>query len=359
MRDKLIAGLLIAIAVIVGGVTGVLKHLPFLNFRSNSNQHAGAERIEKQEAVRVKTVRPSKDTNYSILVTQLAEVQPYYSVDLYAEAAGTVLRIEPEVGDEIEQGQVVAEIRPLGSSSVEIIKSPIDGVLVSRSVDPGTFVPNAAVVPGARPIVSIAKTDIVTVLMSVPDLYAPYVKAGMAARIRKPNAAKNQWIDTKITRVSPLASPADRTVGVQVDLYNRTRVEFDELIRDSQANGFEDFKSLKPPEFPANFSDQNEAQLTPGLIHEMQLTITELGDLPLLPAECIVNRGGKPYVFLVEDSRLARVPVSVQFNDGKFCYVKPIREDTNLHGSTDWSGEELVVLASQLDLQSGKPAVIE
>lgn len=359
MRDKLIACLLIAIALLVGGLTGAFtKELPW-GHRSSFSRSVGDGKIAPQEELRVKTVRPSKDTKHSILVSQPAEVQPYYSVDLYAETAGTVLSIEAEVGDEVERGRVVAEILPIGSQSVEIIKSPIDGVVVSRSVDPGSFVPNAAVVIGARPVVSIAKTDIVTVLMKVPDMYAPYVKAGMPAKIRNPNATKTTWIETKLTRVSPIASPGDRTVGVQVDLFNRTRIEYDELIKDSQANGFGDFKSTEPPEFPANLSGESEAQLTPGLIHEMQIIINELGGLPLLPAECIVNKTGKPSVFLVEDNRLVEVPISVKFNDGTFCYVKPIHKDRKLNGEADWTGHELVVLASQFDLQPGKSVVTE
>jgi len=319
MRDKLIACLMIATAVIAAGITGAFTHLWPWGQHSAFDKNGQRANAGIQDVLRVKTVRPSRDTNYSIQVSQPAEVQPYYSVDLYAETAGTVLKIEPEIGDEIERGQIVAQIRPLGSQSTETIESPIDGVVVSRSVDPGTFVPNAAVLPGARPVLSIAKTDIVTVLMNVPDLFAPYVKAGMPVRIRNPNATKDQWIDTKLMRVSPVASPTDRTVSVQVDLFNNKRSEFDDLIKESQTNGFEDFKSRQPPEFPSNFTDQQEAQLKPGLIHEMQLAINDLGQLPLLPSECIVNRSGKPFVFLIEDNRLVQVPVFVQFNDGKFC----------------------------------------
>ncbi|MEY2611423.1 MAG: hypothetical protein RLZZ396_2573 [Planctomycetota bacterium] len=359
MRDKLIACLLISIALVVAGLTGVLTKLSPWSHRSSHDQKKASKREPAQEALRVKTASPRIDTNYSILVTQPAEVQPYYSVDLFAETAGTVLRMEYEVGDEIDRGQTVAEIQPIGSQSVAVIESPIDGVVVSRSVDPGTFVPNAAVLPGARPILSIAKTDVVTVLMNVPDVFAPYVKTGMPARIRNPNATKNQWIETKLTRVSPVASPTDRTVGVQVDLYNQTRAKFDELISDSQLSGYEDFKSRQPPEFPTNFSDLQEARLTPGLIHEMQITITDLGQLPLLPSECIVNRSGKPFVFLIEENRLVQVPVYVQFNDGKYCYVKPMRNQTNLQSLSDWTGQEVVVLASQFDLQSGKSVIAD
>jgi|688.fasta_scaffold09047_6 multidrug efflux pump subunit AcrA (membrane-fusion protein) len=359
MRDKLIACLLIIVALIVAGITGTLTNLTPWSNRSATHQANLLENNATQETLRVQTVRPRTDTNYSITVSQPAEVQPYYSIDLYAETAGTILRIESEVGDEIDRGQTVAEIRPIGTQSVELIESPIDGIVVSRSVDPGTFVPNAAVLPGARPLVSIAKTDVVTVCMNVPDMFAPFVKPGMPARIKNPNATKNQWIDTKLTRVSPVANPADRTLGVQIDLFNQTRAEFDELIADSQASGYEDFKSRQPPEFPTNFSETQEARLTPGLIHEMQITINDLGQLPLLPSECIVNRSGKSFVFLIEENQLVQVPVSVHFNDGKYCYVKPIRAEGKLQTPNDWTGQEVVVLASQFDLQSGKAAVSE
>lgn len=359
MRDKLIACFMIAIAMIAAGLTGAFTHLWPWGHHSASDKNGPYANAANQDVLRVKTVRPRRDTNYSIQVSQPAEVQPYYSVDLYAETAGTVLKIEPEVGDEIERGQIVAQIRPIGSQSIESIESPIDGVVVSRSVDPGTFVPNAAVLPGARPVLSISKTDIVTILMNVPDMFAPYVKTGMPARIRNPNATKDQWIDTKLMRVSPVASPADRTVSVQVDLFNQRRSEFDDLIKESQTNGFEDFKSRQPPEFPTNFTDQQEAKLMPGLIHEMQIAINDLGQLPLLPSECIVNRSGKPFVFLIEDNRLVQVPVIVQFNDGKFCYVKPKRDSQNPQGDPDWTGQEQIVLDSQFDLQPGKAAVSE
>jgi hypothetical protein len=91
----------------------------------------------------------------------------------------------------------------------------------------------------------------------------------------------------------------------------------------------------------------------------MQTTLNDLGQLPLLPSECIVNRSGKPFVFLIEENQLVQVPVSVQFNDGKYCYIKPIRAERKLQTPNDWTGQEVVVLASQFDLQSGKAAVSE
>jgi hypothetical protein len=92
MRDKLIACLLIIVALIVAGITGTLTNLSPWSNRSATHQANLLENNATQETLRVQTVRPRTDTNYSITVSQPAEVQPYYSIDLYAETAGTILR---------------------------------------------------------------------------------------------------------------------------------------------------------------------------------------------------------------------------------------------------------------------------
>jgi hypothetical protein len=329
-----------------------------------SNADPLAHKINANDArisppLQLRTVRPIRDTNQVVVVTQPAEVAPYYLVQLFAETAGTVERIEPDVGDEVDRGQAIAEIRPAGSTITTPIESPIDGVVVSRSVDPGTFVANASVIPNATPIVSIAKLDTVTITMNVPDMFAPYVKEGMVAKIRNTNAAKSPWIVSRLTRISPIARTGDRTLGVQIDLFNQTRSEFDELMKDAQANGFEDYKSRRAPEFPLNLEGEQSASLTPGLIHEMEIQIDALGQLPLLPSQCLTRRSGKPFVFLVENGLVVQIPVLVQFDDGRLCYVKPIRNTTSTEQPTnnEWKGTEEVILDNRYDLQPGRLAV--
>jgi multidrug efflux pump subunit AcrA (membrane-fusion protein) len=360
VRDRIVAGLLIVtiIGYAIWSRSGsAIYDLIQLAMSISERNAVQVISSEPSSVLSIETVSPRRDTQHQVVVRQPAEVEPYYLIQLFAETSGTIVSIEKEIGDEVEKGQVVAEIRPSGSQTIMAIESPIDGVIVSREVDPGTFVPNATIVPGAMPLVSIAKTDIVTVSMSVPDIFAPYVKAGMPARIKSNDATKTPWVEAKITRISPVAKTADRTIAIEIDLFNQAREDFNGLLEESQPAGFADFKSHTPPEFPLNLSGDQFAGLTPGLIHEMELCINQIGDLPLLPSDCLIRRGGKPFVFIVENGRLEQVSVIVQFDDGRYCYVRPLRTINGVPTVQDWAGTEQVVVGGEFDLQPGKRVV--
>src|SRR5205823_4257496 len=60
------------------------------------------------------------------------------------------------------------------------VRAPFDGVVVRRNVDPGSFVQNASS-GHPEPLLSVSRTDIVTVCMRVPDSYALYITSGTEA----------------------------------------------------------------------------------------------------------------------------------------------------------------------------------
>ena len=60
------------------------------------------------------------------------------------------------------------------------VKAPWDGTVVDRHVDPGSFVQNAST-GHPTALVTLERTDIVTVVMRVPDNVAPFVKMGTEA----------------------------------------------------------------------------------------------------------------------------------------------------------------------------------
>jgi multidrug efflux pump subunit AcrA (membrane-fusion protein) len=371
LRDKPLAMLLIAIASLSAWWSGKLEGVwqrfipdrlyadPTASHRNpNDQSELNGNPAAQSSPLQLRTVHPVRDTNQIVVVSQPAEVAPYYLVQIYADTAGTIERIEPDLGDEVDREQTIAEIREPGSSTTTPIRSPIDGVIVSRSVDPGTFVANASVIPNATPIVTIAKLDTVTITMNVPDMFAPYVKEGMVAKIRNTNATKSPWIESKLTRISPVARVGDRTLAVEIDLFNQTRSEYDELMTDAKKTGFEEYKSRRAPDFPQNLSGEQTAGFTPGIIYEMQVHIDSLGQVPLLPSQCLTRRSGKPYVFLVENGSVVQVPVLVQFDNGSLCYAKPMRDiNSSQQLSDDWDGTEEVIFDSRYDLQPGKSAV--
>ena len=60
------------------------------------------------------------------------------------------------------------------------VSAPFDGIITERSVQPGMLVQNAS---AGRPeaLLKVARTDVVTLVMKVPDNYAPYVTTGTEA----------------------------------------------------------------------------------------------------------------------------------------------------------------------------------
>ncbi|MFZ4610650.1 MAG: hypothetical protein ACOYNM_12600, partial [Gemmataceae bacterium] len=129
--------------------------------------------------IRVKTINPKMGAGLVVSVEQPAEVAPYYRASLFAKLGGTITFLEKDIGDKVTAGEKLIELDPtVQEAQLQnklIIKAPFDGVIATRSVDPGTFVPSAAIVPGSPALLVIEKTDIVTVSMQVPDTFVAYV----------------------------------------------------------------------------------------------------------------------------------------------------------------------------------------
>jgi len=309
--------------------------------------------------LRLRAIRPRRDARTRVSVTQPAEVEAYYRVQLFAEQGGTVTLLEKEMGDEVSAGEVVLELRETGAEATVQLTAPIDGVITSRSVDPGTFVPSAGIVPGAAPLLTISRTDIVTVTMNVPDSFIPFVNLDSQVTIRDPAAWRVPTIETRLTRISPVVRASDRTLKVQVELFNGPRADYDELLAEQQPRDYPDLKSRKPPEFPQNLTADQSAGLVPGMLYEMQLTLRDLGQIPVIPSSSVVRRRGLTSVYEIVAGRLVEVPVKIQLDDGTTAYVKRVRPRASgaageSPGEEDWAGTELIAWGAPGDLQAGR-----
>jgi HlyD family secretion protein len=79
----------------------------------------------------------------------------------------TEVRLASEFGGRVAKDQIVATVRPSASlrtpSTRERIRTPIDGVVLYRSVEPGEFA-----APGA-PLITVADLDHLTLTVYVPE----------------------------------------------------------------------------------------------------------------------------------------------------------------------------------------------
>jgi multidrug efflux pump subunit AcrA (membrane-fusion protein) len=264
---------------------------------------------------------------------------------------------------DVELKQVLVEVARKDQDRVQAlanyakITAPFDGVITRRAVDPGSFVQDAAT-GHPDPLLTVERTDIVTVYMKVPDNYAPYVTRNTEAVIEMSEVA-GQLIHGKVTRFTPsLQTPAnDRTMRIEVDLYNGTEQEFHNFLAREEKEHCADLKGRTLPMFPTvtgkNLPNEGH-RLLPGMYGKMQLVLRKFKNAYLLPSNAIVSEGGRSYIFEEKNGAAHLVPVEVQVDDGKLAKVVVITKVGKEEVKRDLTGDESVIISNQGELSDGQ-----
>ncbi|MFL5242718.1 MAG: efflux RND transporter periplasmic adaptor subunit [Gemmataceae bacterium] len=264
------------------------------------------------------------------------------------------------------------------------IRAPFDGVVIERSVDPGSFVQNAAT-GHSDSLMTVARSDIMTVSMKVPDNFAPYVDINTEAALQL-DELPGIVIHGRVTRYSPSIQEKDRTMLVEVDLYNGSRKEYERFITRQMGtlvtsvghlNLFDALTARATaralwmrnrkgsddplPLFPniKGLNDGNtEHRLLPGMYGSMKLMLQRFQNTYLLPSSAVFSRGGKRFIAQVEDGKVHITPVKVQVDDGTLVKVALICTKADETGEEqifcDLTGAEEIVLAGQGELEDGQ-----
>lgn len=122
---------------------------------------------------------------------------------------------------EVKQAEAASEEAKLASSRAKlaatalevndcILRSPFDGEIATRTIDPGAFVR-----PGT-PIVSVVDRNIVRMTVDVPEIDFNVVAPGSSVTLHV--LATNATFPATIARRSPSADPDTRTVHVEIDV---------------------------------------------------------------------------------------------------------------------------------------------
>ena len=129
---------------------------------------------------------------------------------------------------------------------------------------------------------------------------------------------------------------------VEVDLWNRTKEEFDKKKNDPKfraglKKGISAKKDPSPnpdanlpimPEFKGAVSQDGklfsgqQLQLLPGMFGQMTLVLRHFEKAYMLPSSAIVALGGFAYIYVVQDGKAHIQPVEVQIDDGKLAKVE-------------------------------------
>jgi HlyD family secretion protein len=234
------------------------------------------------------------------------------------------------------------------------VVAPFDGVVVRRAVDPGSFVQNATT-GNSEALICLARVDLVTVAARFPDAFAPLVSADTPAEVRV-DGLPGVTIPATVTRFAPSVQNADRTMRVEVDLFNGDDADYQRMTsagKVSNPKGATDRLPVRA--FPTGHT---AGKLLPGMTGTMRLQVGGYGRSFVLPSTAVYSRSGTSYILLVEGGKTRQVPVRVQVNDGKAVRVamvvkQPVTDGLTREVLTELTGGEQVVAARQLELGDG------
>ncbi len=177
------------------------------------------------------------------------------------------------------QAKAVYE-QELALQQYEVVRSPFDGIVTARYVDPGTLIPQATAPSASNsPIVALATMAPLRVYAYAPQSLSPFIKDGEPAIITVSEFPSRQFSGT-VTRHPDALDQNTRTMLVEVDLPNTDR------------------------------------SLYPGMYAEMQLTARVATSGIVAPDDALVFRDNKVYLPVVRDNHLSLVEVTLGHDNG-------------------------------------------
>ncbi len=184
------------------------------------------------------------------------------------------------------------------------IVAPYDGVVTRRNLDTGHLT-----VPGGQgePLFVVARSDLVTIVVSVPELFAAAVEPGDRALIRL-QSIPGRTIEGKVTRTAYALDAKSRTLRAEIDLPNP------------------------------------DGRLHPGLYAYASIVAEDHPDALTLPTSAIGRDGDKAFCVVVREGLAARRPIEVGFVDG-----------TSTEVISGLRGDESIVKTGIASLADGQP----
>ncbi|HLW68311.1 MAG TPA: efflux RND transporter periplasmic adaptor subunit [Gemmataceae bacterium] len=161
------------------------------------------------------------------------------------------------------------------------VVAPFDGVITKRNFFPNDYV-RAANEGGAQvPLFNVQRTDVMRVVVQVPDRDVPYCHSGNAAKFEV-DALPGRRFEGKVSRVAETEDPQTRLMHVEIDIPNPTH------------------------------------KLFQGMYGRATIFLEQAKDAYMLPLGCLMNRtdDGKATVFVIHDDVAHAVPVRIGHDNG-------------------------------------------
>jgi HlyD family secretion protein len=165
------------------------------------------------------------------------------------------------------------------------IVSPYNGVITRRSFHVGDFI-RAADQGGSVPLLTVARTDVMRVIVQVPDRDVAYVNVGDPAVVEM-DALEGEKFPGKVSRISNSEDRVTRTMRAEIDLEN-----------------------------PKN-------RLRDGMFGRVTIRADDGAKGVTVPSSSLFRdaKKGRVEVFVVKNGKVHRTPVVVHQDDGVFSEI--------------------------------------
>lgn len=197
-----------------------------------------------------------------------------------AAATANVTRAQADLDDSVAQVDVARAILDRAKTYLDYtrIRSPYAGVITQRGYHDGAYIRENG--GNQSPLLTVARTDLMRVVVWVPDLYVSDLRLGDRAVVEV-DALPGHSFTGVVARTASAEDPVSRTMRTEVDLPNP-----DNLLKE-------------------------------GMYGNVTIQMGKPRTAVTIPSEALAaGKGGQRWVYVVRDGRTHKVPVHVSADDG-------------------------------------------
>jgi RND family efflux transporter MFP subunit len=179
------------------------------------------------------------------------------------------------------------------------VTAPFDGIVTRRTLFPNDYVRAPREGGTGLPLLTVARTDKVRVVVQVPDRNVPYTQVGAEAIVRV-DALDGEKFKGKVARMSGSEDAQTRMMHVEIDLDN-------------------------PPD-----KDHPAGRINPGMFGHVQIKLRKDADTLSVPSSCLAGKSedGKATLCVVRDGRVRHVQARVGVDNGvRVAVLEGLRAD--------------------------------
>lgn len=262
MNKKALTILVITVLSVFLLTTGCEKIRERLPEGFPGNRESETEPEAPPEPVYAVNVIPAAEGQIRDYIELNGDVITAGTVDVYADTAGKLTSLTIDVGSTVEKGEIIAEVDPSKPGMKFVaspVKSTISGTVVELPVNLG------ATISPSVPIARISKTSQRQIRTFVSEKYISKIREGLYAKLDF-TAFPEYDFWAVISEISPVVDPQSRTLEVKMKLLT-----------------------------------END-RIKPGMFAEIKIITAAKENAVKLPIDCIINRYGESFVFVVNDN---------------------------------------------------------